>query len=97
MAELEVPKSMPSVPTGEDIINGVVKRKGASPGRMTRALRRHVFKNRAFCHQVRVRHFTCKTESQLKSRHTDQTIIIGKNIKNITPGSRGREFKQCWQ
>jgi hypothetical protein len=23
--------------------------------------------------------------------------LLGKNIKNITPGSRGREFKKCWQ
>jgi hypothetical protein len=42
MAELEVPKSMPSVPKGEDIMNGGCQSEGRKPGRGTHALKWHV-------------------------------------------------------
>jgi hypothetical protein len=48
MAELEVPKSMPSVPTGEDIMNGGCQSEGLKPGPGTHAWSRHVLRTGHF-------------------------------------------------
>lgn len=66
-------------------MNGGCQSEGRKPGRGTHALRLHVLRTGAFCHQVREWPFTQQDESVRMRYRSGQRSIIGKFVKNTSP------------